>query len=217
MGRRPIIHIDEELCDGCGECVLACAEGALAVVDGKAKLLSESYCDGLGACLHCPNGALSIEEREAEPFDEKATDKKRENSARKPSLLRPAEALGARGTTLNAVLPSWPIELRLLSSAKVSLSGAHLLLAAHCAGFALPSLHTGYMPGRIPVICCPKLEPWEELRTHLTDIFSSGDLASITVLRMSVPCCGGILRLLEEVRKNLGISMPVDVITVTVP
>ena len=226
MAKRLIIEIDEDRCNGCGQCVLDCAEGALAVVDGKAKLIRDSYCDGLGACLNCPEGALTLIEREAEEFDEEAAlTAKAQREGTAPShaghgpqgvMTRPAGCPGSMARALKpltpgtvadnpelaADLPSWPIQLRLVPPAAPFLKGAQLLLAAHCAGFALPNLHKDWLAGRIPVIACPKLEDNEALLEKLTAIIASGQIAGLTVLRMSVPCCGGLERLVQQALKN---------------
>lgn len=221
--KRPIIEIDEAKCNGCGQCVLDCAEGALAVIDGKARLISEVFCDGLGACLNCPQGALTLTTREAAEFDEKAAlaaKARREASESAASgcpgsaarSLRPLGAPAAAGanTTLRAELPTWPIQLRLVPSQVPFMDGAHLLLAAHCAGFALPRLHQDWLPGRVPLIACPKLEDNAPLLEKLTDILRGGRITGLTVLRMSVPCCGGLERLAREALNRAGRDLPLE-------
>ena len=170
--KRPIIEIDEEKCNGCGQCVPDCAEGALAVIDGKARLISEVFCDGLGACLNCPQGALTLTTREAPDFDEAAAlaakaQRETPNSPDRPApmtppaggcpgsaarVLRPLSgnaAVPAASEVLRVELPTWPIQLRLVPPQAPFLDGAHLLLAAHCAGFALPNLHKDWLAGRL--------------------------------------------------------------------
>ncbi len=226
MAKRLIIEIDEDKCNGCGQCVLDCAEGALAIVDGKAKLIRDSYCDGLGACLNCPEGALNLIEREADDFDEEAAlAAKAEREGKAPSQaahaplgmmpkpggcpgsmaralkpLSPASAAANPGLAVD--LPSWPIQLRLVPPTAPFLKGAEVLLAAHCAGFALPNLHKDWLAGRIPLIACPKLEDNAALLEKLTAIIKSGQIAGLTVLRMSVPCCGGLEQLAQQALKN---------------
>lgn len=204
--RRPVIHIDEDKCDGCGQCVTSCAEGALAIVDGKARLVSEVYCDGLGACLSCPQGALRLEEREAKAFDGAAALAARAGEAGKPPAAFPGGCPGgsarvfrpltpspaARGTgdgALAARLAAWPLQVQLVPPAAPFLRGARVLLAAHCAGFALPGLHDDWLAGRVPLICCPKLEDKGVLTRKLADILRQGAPAELEILRMSVPCC----------------------------
>lgn len=236
--KRLIIQIDEEKCTGCGQCILDCAEGALAIVDGKAKLIKDSYCDGLGACLNCPEGALQLIEREADDFDEEealAAKAERDGLPGKPAghgQHGPAHGMphkpgGCPGSMARALkpfspgtvaanpglatdLPSWPIQLRLVPPSAAFLKGAHVLLAAHCAGFALPNLHKDWIAGRIPIIACPKLEDNAALLEKLTAIISSGQIASLTVLRMSVPCCGGLERLVQQALKDAQSDIPVE-------
>lgn len=228
--KRPIIEIDEEKCNGCGQCVLDCAEGALAIIDGKAKLISDVYCDGLGACLNCPEGALRLVEREAPEFDEEAalTAKAKRDGTAQPhrphgggcpgSMARtftpltggPATMPPAGSQDLRAQVPTWPIQLRLVPPTAPYLRGANILLAAHCAGFALPNLHADWMRGRVPIIACPKLEDNEVLVEKLTAIIKQGGIAGITVLRMSVPCCGGLDRLAHRAIEAAGSSLTLE-------
>ncbi|MDD4701076.1 MAG: ferredoxin [Desulfovibrio sp.] len=244
--KRLIIQIDEERCNGCGQCILDCAEGALAIVDGKAKLIKDSYCDGLGACLNCPEGALQLIEREADDFDEEeALTAKAEREGHsgtsaaghhshaqsmahampKPggcpgSMARALKPLApgavASNPQLTVELPSWPIQLRLVPPTAPFLKGAHILLAAHCAGFALPNLHKDWIAGRIPIIACPKLENNEALLEKLTAIIKSGQIAKLTVLRMSVPCCGGLERLVLQALKDAQSDLQMECHVVTV-
>lgn len=225
---RPIIHIDEDLCDGCGQCVLDCAEGALAVVDGKARLISESYCDGLGACLNCPRGALRLITREAPDFDEaaalaaKAAREGRPafsgrhgcpgSAARSLTQLTPLDTpTGGAASTLRAQLPAWPLQLRLLPPTASFLRHADILLAAHCAGFALPDLHERWLCGRVPVIACPKLDNGNnEYLDRLAAILrghADAPPRSLTVLRMSVPCCAGLEHLARAAVQQAGLNI----------
>lgn len=223
---RPIIRIDEEKCNGCGQCVLDCAEGALAVIDGKARLISDVYCDGLGACLNCPQGALTLETREAPPFDEAAAlaaKARREGrfaptpgahgcpggTARSLSPLTPLGEPGAAPGTLAAQTATWPLQLRLVPPAAPYLRGARLLLAAHCAGFCLPDLHRNWLAGRVPLIACPKLDDSREYLQKLTAILADNDIREIAVLRMSVPCCGGLDMLAHRAVAAAGVAVPV--------
>lgn len=217
MQQRPIIDIDESKCDGCGQCVLDCAEGALAVVNGKAKLVSESFCDGLGACLHCPQGALTIITRNAAAFDEAAA--MAAKAVRDGAHQSPAKPLTGQGGRLGkrSPLPSWPIQLRLVPPTAPFLRGARVLFAAHCAGFAVPTLHTDWIEGRIPIIACPKLEPKNELLEKMVNIFRQNDIAGIDILRMSVPCCGGLEHLVKEALVQSSKNVPLNVHTVATP
>ena len=224
---RPIIYIDEERCDGCGQCVLDCAEGALAVVDGKARLVSESYCDGLGACLNCPRDALRLITREAPEFDEaaalaaKAAREGRASyggghgcpgsAARSLSPLTPLDAPQDTAATVRAQLPTWPLQLRLMPPSAPFLRHADILLAAHCAGFALPNLHAEWLRGRVPIIACPKLDNGNnDYLDRLTAILrghADAPPRSLTVLRMSVPCCAGLEHLARAAVRQAGLSL----------
>lgn len=237
---RPIIEIDEEKCDGCGQCVLDCAEGALAVVNGKARLIRDSYCDGLGACLNCPRGALRIVMREAEAFDEAAAlaaKAARDGQAhpqgcpgsRPRTFAAPGNIAAAPALTpllsaadndipdsLRARTPSWPIQLRLLPPQAPFLSGAHVLLAAQCSGFVLPGLHTDWLQGRIPVIACPKLDNNGDYAERLARLFAMRP-ASVTLLRMSVPCCAALEHLARQAQEAAGSHAALHCHTVRLP
>ena len=201
---RDIIQIDEERCNGCGQCVRDCAEGAIAIIDGKARMISESYCDGLGACLSgCPQGALQIIHREADPFDEQAVEK---------HLARNTEPLpcGCSGTAVRqfpthatalfeaAGTRSWPVKLRLVPPTAPFLKGAHLLIAADCAGAASARFHQ-LAKDKIILIACPKFEDAAAMRERLAELRHVAAPASVTVLRMEVPCCTGLAALCREV------------------
>lgn len=233
--QRPIIEIDEEKCDGCGQCVLDCAEGALAVIDGKARLISEIFCDGLGACLNCPRGALRIVTREAPAFDEEAALAAKAAREGRPAgtagghgcpgsaprrltpLLSEPGALAAPAASSDSPLAhtaTWPLQLRLVTPSAPYLRGARLLLAAHCAGFCLPDLHRDWLPGRVALIACPKLDDSGEYLRKLTDILAVSAVQDITVLRMSVPCCGGLDALAQKAMAAAGVQVPLHSHTV---
>ncbi|WP_297047637.1 ATP-binding protein [uncultured Desulfovibrio sp.] len=232
---RPIIEIDEEKCNGCGQCVLDCAEGALAIVDGKARLIGDMYCDGLGACLNCPQGALTLNTREAAPFDEAAAlaaRARREASGAASGgcpgsaarALRPLMPHGgershaaAQEGALAAQLPAWPVKLALVPPAAPFLRGARLLLTADCASLALPDLHAHWLTGHIPLLACPKLEDHAALRERLGAIIREAAPAGITILRMSVPCCGALGRLAEQAMAACGGNVPLATHTVRLP
>ena len=227
---RDIVIIDEDKCDGCGACVPACAEGALQIVDGKARLVSELYCDGLGACLgECPRGAIRVEKREAREFDEEAARKHVERAGGPqecPTMETPGR--GAPATMAEAAiqsdstgakqegrtgLPNWPIQLGLLAPSAPFLHGAHLLIAADCTGYALGGLRD-HAAGRVVVIACPKLDDAQAHVDRLAAIFSESDVQSITVLRMEVPCCSGLVRIVLEALRQSGKGIPVEVAVV---
>lgn len=213
MAVRTIIRIDEEKCTACGECVPGCAEGALQIVDGKARLIREIYCDGLGACLgECPEGALTLEERESEPFDERAVE---EHLAQKKSedplpcgcpgsamrTIQPADASDAAAAARSpSALSHWPVQLMLVPPSAPFLREADVLVCADCVPFAMPDLHARYLAGRAVLVGCPKLDDAGHYRQKLEDVFREAQPRSITVLRMEVPCCGGLAHIVTAAR-----------------
>jgi Fe-S-cluster-containing hydrogenase component 2 len=220
MTKRMIIRIDEEKCDGCGLCVPACAEGAIRIVDGKARLVSDRHCDGLGACLgECPRGALRIEEREAEEFDEALTPPRPPPepapraplpagcpSARLVQFRPPTEP--AAGPRLDSALSHWPIKLQLVPPRAPFLQGAQLVLAADCAPFAYAGLHRDILPDSALVIGCPKFDEPGAALERLTAILRESDVRGLTVLHMQVPCCHGYLRLASQALQASGKNIP---------
>jgi len=215
---RKIIKIDEEKCTGCGECVLSCAEGAIVIKEGKAKVVKDMYCDGLGACLgHCPEGALSIEEREAEPFDEEAAkehaastreDEPHSCHSSRPMMIMP-DAPSLTGE-VTSQLRNWPIQLHLAPEVAPAYKGASLLIAADCSGFALGNLQRDFISGRVTIIGCPKLDDVQAYIGKLARIFEHNDIRDITLLRMEVPCCGGLRRTVQEALKLSGKNIPMQ-------
>lgn len=231
--KRKIVKIDEEKCTGCGLCVDACHEGALQMIDGKAKLVSESYCDGLGACLpECPAGAITIEEREADAFDEEAVKKHMEaQKTCAPKTLacgcpgthamaieRKDEAPPASGEAGQGVrssqLRQWPCQIKLVPVNAPYFDDAHLLVAADCTAYAYADIHKDYMRNKITIIGCPKLDDIDYTE-KLTGILKSHDIKSVTVLRMEVPCCGGIVNSVKQALINSGKMIPWRIVTVT--
>lgn len=232
--KRKIVKIDEEKCTGCGLCVDACHEGALQIVNGKAKLVSESYCDGLGACLpECPAGAITIEEREADAFDEGAVKKHMEaqkNGAPKTlacgcpgtharAIERKDEAMpacGAEGQSVQAAsqLRQWPCQIKLIPVNAPYFENARLLVAADCTAYAYAGIHNDYMRGKVTIIGCPKLDD-VDYTEKLTGILKLHDIESVTVLRMEVPCCGGIVNAVKQALVNSGKMIPWRIVTVT--
>ena len=203
--RRRIIRIDEAECNGCGLCVSACHEGAIGMVDGKARLLRDDYCDGLGDCLPaCPTGAISFEEREAAPYDEAAT------------LAHLAhEGRGAADReNVPSRIASWPIEIMLVPVNAPYFDGADLLVAADCTAFAYGNFHDELMKGRITVIGCPKLDG-VDYAEKLGAIIASNDIRSVTVARMEVPCCGGLENAVRRAIAASGKDVPLDVVTIS--
>ena len=223
--KRKIIEINEELCNGCGECVPACAEGAIRIVDGKAKLVKDMFCDGLGACLgECPTGALKLIEREADEFDEKAVHehlKKTEKPAPSPfaptqggcpsmSLQSFAQVSKKGKPAEGSVEPStsalshWPIQIRLIPPTAPFLKDGDLLVAADCVPAAYADFHRDFLDGRVLLLGCPKFDDKELYLQRFTDIFRANDIKSVKVLRMEVPCCSSLLPIVTEAAHRAG-------------
>ena len=205
---RKIIHIDEEKCNGCGLCAEACHEGAIDMVDGKAKLVRENFCDGFGDCLpNCPTGAITFEEREAPAYDEAAVKaaqaKKTDVTAEPAPNYRNVSRLG-----------QWPCQIKLMPAEAPVYDGADLLIAADCTAYAYANMHEDFMKGRITIIGCPKLDAID-YSEKLTDIIRNNDIKSVTIVRMEVPCCGGLQRAAENALKNSGKFIPWQVVTIS--
>lgn len=230
---RKIIEIDEEKCDGCGQCALACAEGALRIVDGKAKVVSDVFCDGLGACIgECPQDALRIVEREAPEFDEEAVKEHLHRSDSKggphmatepcgcpssnPMILRAGQGMprAPQAPTPSAgalppELTNWPVQWRLVQPSMPFFKGADLLLAADCVPFAFRDFHGRFLRGKPVIIGCPKLDEQQAYLDKLTALFRDSTPRSLTVVMMEVPCCQGLMRLTMEALRRSGKDIPV--------
>jgi len=231
--KRKIIKINEDLCNGCGICVDACHEGAIKMIDGKAKLVSDSYCDGLGDCLpECPTGAITMDEREAAAYDEEAVQaniaEKAKNKVEEPI------ACGCPGTAsrnisrahshhseptatadaLESELQQWPVQIKLVPVNAPYFNGAKLLIAADCTAYAYADIHRKFIKGRVTIIGCPKLDMLDYTE-KLSAIIKNNEIKSVTVLRMEVPCCGGIVSATKNALMNSGKYLPWNVVTVT--
>ena len=228
---RPIIEIDDEKCDGCGRCILACQEGALQLVDGKARLVGEVLCDGLGACIgECPQGALTITEREAEEFDEKAVEEYLSKQASSEATCADSGGTLACGcpsheamelnvpekgpsdheaASEDSQLSHWPIKLQLISPDAPFLKGKDLVLLADCSAAAFPPLHRRLLSGRAVAMGCPKFDDLEEHIEKLTEFFRRAELKSVTVVHMEVPCCKGFVYAAEKALERSGADLPV--------
>lgn len=224
---RRIIKIDEEKCNGCGLCVDACHEGAIGLVDGKAKLLRDDYCDGLGDCLPaCPTGAISFEEREAAAYDEEAVmkNKLQKNAQNLPcgcpgsqarQLKRePKPAVSTEMPVIESQLMQWPVQIKLVPIKAPYFENANLLVAADCTAYAYGDFHNKFMRNRVTLIGCPKLDDGD-YSEKLTAIISNNNIKSVTVIRMQVPCCGGIENAVKTALKNSGKLIPWQVITIS--
>lgn len=235
---RKIIEINEELCDGCGQCVPSCAEGALQIVNGKARIVSDNLCDGLGACMgECPNGALQIIERPADEFDETAVEehlsaahKKTEAApvmacgcpsqqiqsfaspcACNESNKQPSPDVSPAGTSAGAfsALTHWPVQIRLIPAHAPFLKNANLLVLADCAAVAYPALHGDLLSGKVVLMGCPKFDDAEEYIQKFKDIFVQADIRSLTVVSMEVPCCAGLPWIVKKALAAAKTDLPI--------
>jgi ferredoxin len=230
---RQIIKIDEAKCNGCGLCAAACHEGAIALVDGKAKLIRDDYCDGLGDCLPaCPTGAISFEQREAAPYDEAAVQAKANSEKQKTAPL-PCGCPGTQSRSLSnrhlesqpiqkaaeqaayaSQLRQWPVQIKLVPVNAPYFNNANLLIAADCTAYAYGNLHNDFMKNKVTLIGCPKLDAGDYAE-KLTAILSENSIRSLTVVRMEVPCCGGIENAVKQALMNCGKMIPWQVVTIS--
>ena len=228
---RKIIEIDEDLCDGCGQCVPACAEGAIQIIDGKAKVISDNLCDGLGACLgECPTGALKIVEREAEEFDEEAVEKHLEelqSADNSDSEPEPALACGCpsqqvrifdkngqksapreEGQAAQSALTHWPVQIRLVPAKASFLKGADLLVLADCVAVAYPDLHKDLLEGKAVMMGCPKFDDIDAYADKFAEVFAQAGIRSVTTVTMEVPCCSGLPQVVKKGMEKSGAKVP---------
>jgi NAD-dependent dihydropyrimidine dehydrogenase PreA subunit len=226
---RKIIKINEDKCNGCGECVPGCAEGAIRIIDGKAKLISDNLCDGIGNCIgHCPVDAIDIIEREAEDFNEEAVEKHLKDISQSKKVPIKKHSSGCPGSRSMSIkrkidhrlnpriltndievkikpqLGQWPVQLKLVPEAASYFNGKDLLITADCVPFAYPNYHIDLLKNKSVVIGCPKLDDIEFYMNKLTNIIKMNDITGITVAHMEVPCCTGIIMAAEEALKRSG-------------
>lgn len=221
---RKIIKIDEEKCNGCGACASACHEGAIEMINGKARLTREDYCDGLGDCLPaCPTGAITFEEREAPAYNEAAVLAAKQSKKTLPCgcpgtnskvIKRDSCDLGDFSAPVNSQLSQWPVQIKLVPVNAPYFDGAKLLVAADCTAFAYGNFHNEFIRNHITLIGCPKLDQ-VDYTEKLTAIISNNDIKSVTVVRMEVPCCAGIEYAVKEALKNSGKFIPWRVVTIS--
>ena len=233
---RQIIHIDEEKCSGCGLCAEACHEGAIEMVNGKAKLVRENFCDGFGDCLpNCPTGAITFEEREAPAYDEEAVNaaKQKNGNMKEKEEKKMSGCPGSAMMQFNTEnkeeeqaagaavctgpvsrLTQWPVQIKLLPPEAPFYDGAKLLIAADCTAYAYANMHEDFMKGRVTLIGCPKLDA-VDYSEKLTAIIRDNDIKSVTIVRMDVPCCGGLQYAAETALKESGKFIPWQVVTIS--
>lgn len=196
---RQIIKIDEEKCNGCGICAEACHEGAIAMIEGKARLVRDDYCDGLGDCLPaCPTGAITFETREAADYDKEAAQKNRKQRKTEQSRLM-----------------NWPVQIKLAPVKAPYFDGARLLIAADCTAYAYGNFHDDMMRGKVTLIGCPKLDGID-YSEKLTEIIKNNEIQSVTVVRMEVPCCGGLEMAAKKALQASGKFIPWQIVTLSV-
>ncbi len=221
---RKIIKIDEDKCNGCGACAVACHEGAIEMVDGKAKLTREHYCDGLGDCLPaCPTGAITFEEREAPAYDEAAVVAEKQKKATLPCgcpgtnskvIKREPCSTNSSYPPTNSMLSQWPVQIKLVPVNAPYFDGAKLLVAADCTAFAYGNFHNEFIRNHVTLIGCPKLD-MVDYSEKLTAIIANNNIKSVTVVRMEVPCCGGIENAVKQALMASGKFIPWRVVTVS--
>jgi Pyruvate/2-oxoacid:ferredoxin oxidoreductase delta subunit len=240
MAIRKIVEIDEERCNGCGECIPSCAEGAIQLIEGKARLVKDIYCDGLGACLGtCPQDAITVTEREAEEFDEEAAmehvrtlERQKEVKARQAHAqdvhggcpgaalmdfaAGQAESAGTEGVDTPSALRQWPVQLMLIPPGAPFLDGTDVLLAADCVPFAYAGFHGKLLAGKKLLVGCPKLDDASFYADKLAEILRQSDIRSLTIAHMEVPCCYGLVALAKRALAQSGKSIPVEDVTIAV-
>jgi NAD-dependent dihydropyrimidine dehydrogenase PreA subunit len=235
---RKIIQIDEERCDGCGNCVISCAEGALKIIDGKARVLSDNLCDGLGACIgECPQDALHIIEREAEEFDEEAVEKHLESHTAAPEegntlpcgcpstqIQSLAPASGCQGANIprtqtkgsaRSALTHWPVQIRLIPPTAPFLKNADLLVVADCVPVAFPTLHQDFLAGKAVMLGCPKFDDAQAYIDKFAEIFKTAGIKSVTTVVMEVPCCSGLPTIVKKGMEQAGVRIPAKQVTIS--
>jgi Pyruvate/2-oxoacid:ferredoxin oxidoreductase delta subunit len=235
---RKIIQIEEDKCDGCGQCVPSCAEGAIQIVDGKARLAAEKYCDGLGACLgECPNDALHVIEREADDFDEKAVEEHLQKSPPPQPIGAPTMACGCPSSQIQdfkrpfksceeanrpvsqasaaSELSHWPVQIKLVPANAPFLKGADLLVAADCTAFAYPNFHRDFLQGKVLLVGCPKFDDADSYVQKFTDVFKMSGVKSVTVLTMEVPCCQGLPVIVKRGMAAANANIPMSHVVVS--
>lgn len=229
--KRDIVFIDEEKCNGCGLCIPNCAEGAIRIIDGKAKLVDDRFCDGLGACLgHCPQDAIKIIKRDAPEFDEHEVKKHMAPEKKAPKHELPCGCPGSMAIDLrsekkataqgagrqSSELRQWPVQLTLVSPQAAYFKDSDLLVAADCVPFAYPNFHSDFLAGKSLIIGCPKLDDAGSYVDKLTEMLKKNNFKSITLVNMEVPCCFGLQRIVEEAVQRAGKVLPIRQTVITI-
>lgn len=213
---RKIIQIDEDKCNGCGLCAAACLEEAIAIIDGKAKLIRDDYCDGLGNCLPaCPTGAINFIEREAAAYDEAAVtaNKQKKGAQTDSNPENHVQAACRQNQPAPSRLRQWPVQIKLAPLRAPYFQNAHLLIAADCTAYAYGNFHQDFMDGKITLVGCPKLDS-VDYSEKLTEIIRQNEIKSVTIVRMEVPCCGGTVAIVEKALEQAGKKLDVQIKTV---
>lgn len=234
--KRKIIEIDEERCDGCGQCAVACAEGAIRIIDGKARLVSEIYCDGLGACLgECPQDALQLTEREADEFDPEAVEHYLKEKEEREKAAKAGTPCGCPSSQIrmfepgpdtknqpvfaesaSSALSHWPIQIRLIPANAPFLKGADLVVAADCVPVAYPDFQRNHVQGKVIMLGCPKFDDVQEYVKKFTEIFKVAGIRSITVLDMEVPCCSALPMIVKKAMEAAHKNIPTEEVVIGV-
>jgi len=228
---RKMVTIDEDRCTGCGNCIISCAEGALEIIDGKARLISDTYCDGLGNCLDCPEGAITLQEREAEAFDEAAVEAHLNTREDAPEAFScPSEQVTQFTAQAEAPAPApvaapprpsrlghWPVQLTLVPPTAPFLKNADVILAADCVPFAYAGFHGDFLTeDKALIVACPKLDDFQAHQEKLTEILKQSGLKSLTVVHMEVPCCSGLVYMAKQAMLASGNVIPFSDVTIGV-
>jgi NAD-dependent dihydropyrimidine dehydrogenase PreA subunit len=236
--KRNIIEIDEELCNGCGQCIITCAEGALELIEGKARLVAEKYCDGLGACLgECPTGALKVIQRESDDFDEEAVVERLEELKQAEAPAQQTMACGCPGAHLQtfarpeaaqcagravadgsvaSALTHWPVQIHLVPPTAPFLKNASLLVAADCTAFTYAFFHRDFLEGKVLMVGCPKFDDAQAYVDKFAQIFTAASVQDVTVVVMEVPCCAGLPLIVKKGMELAGKNVPLQKVVVSV-
>ncbi len=217
MAKRKIIKIDEEKCNGCGLCIPNCPEGALQIIDGKARLISDLFCDGLGACLgHCPQGAITIEERESEGCDERKVKEHLQGSHTHEGGCPGSQVIDLRRGQRESQLGQWPVQIMLVPPNAPYFTDADLLITADCVPFAYASFHEDLLRGKILLVGCPKLDDIEVYKERISQIIRENSIKSVAYAHMEVPCCFGLVGVIQGAISESGKKIPFEKITISI-